>query len=116
VTNPQTVVPQKPLVYGSRDRHLAEPLLGYDLSIFSEDRDLLRPLADQVADLAMETFDEEGIRADLRQAFQITRNCRVEVIMKDNHTIGKDPSRAARGHDAAAANTELREHIITVRL
>jgi hypothetical protein len=48
------------------------------------------------ADLAMPTFDEERIRAELREALQITRDCRVEVIMKDNHTIGNDPSRAAR--------------------
>ena len=47
-------------------------------------------------DLAMTTFDEERIRTELRQALQITRDCRVEVIMKDNHTIGNDPSRAAR--------------------
>ena len=44
-------------------------------------------------DLAMSAFDAERIRADLRRAFQITRDCRVEVIMKDNHTIGNDPSR-----------------------
>ena len=48
------------------------------------------------ADLAMASFDEERIRKELRQAFQITRDCRVEVIMKDNHTIGNDPRRAVR--------------------
>ena len=48
------------------------------------------------ADLAMGTFDEEHIRLGLRRAFQITRNCRVEAIMKDNHTIGRDPSRVVR--------------------
>jgi len=47
-------------------------------------------------DLAMTTFDEERIRAELRKTLQITRDCRVEVIMKDNHTIGNDPSRAVR--------------------
>jgi hypothetical protein len=46
------------------------------------------------ADLAMETFDEERIRRELRQALRITRDCRVEVIMKDNHTIRNDPRRA----------------------
>jgi hypothetical protein len=45
------------------------------------------------ADLAMSTFDEERIRSKMRQALQITRNCRVEVIMKDNHTINHDPQR-----------------------
>ncbi len=44
-------------------------------------------------DLAM-PFDEERIRAQMRQVFQTTRGCRVEAIMKDNHTLGGDPSRA----------------------
>ncbi len=48
------------------------------------------------ADLAMPTFDEERIRANLRQAMQTTRNCRLEVIMKDNNTIGNDPRRVTR--------------------
>jgi len=47
-------------------------------------------------DLAMATFDEERIRAEIRQALQITRGCRAEVIMKDNYTIVNDPSRAVR--------------------
>lgn len=45
------------------------------------------------ADLAMPSFDEPRIRAGLREVMRITRDCRLEVIMKDNHTIGKDPSR-----------------------
>ncbi len=48
------------------------------------------------ADLAMFTFDEDRIRADLREALQITRNCCVEIIMKDNHTIRNDPQRVIR--------------------
>ena len=44
----------------------------------------------------MDTFDEEAIRAKLREAFRITRGCRVEVIMKDNNTIRNDPSRVIR--------------------
>jgi hypothetical protein len=48
------------------------------------------------SDLALPTFDEEHIRAGLRQALQATRGCRVEVIMKDNHTIRSDPSRVRR--------------------
>ncbi len=47
-------------------------------------------------DLAMDAFDEERIRTELREALQITRECRVEVIMKDNHTIRNDPSRVLR--------------------
>jgi len=48
------------------------------------------------ADLAMPVFDEEGIRAGLRQAMQTARNCRMEVIMKDNNTICNDPRRVTR--------------------
>lgn len=44
------------------------------------------------ADLAGLTIDAAKIRADLRKALQLTRNCRVEVIMKDNHTIGNNPA------------------------
>ena len=44
-------------------------------------------------DLAM-PFDEARIRARLRDTFRVTRGCRVEAIMKDNNTIGGDPSRA----------------------
>jgi hypothetical protein len=44
-------------------------------------------------DLAM-PFDEPRIRAYLRHCFEATRGCRVEAIMKDNHTLGGDPTRA----------------------
>ena len=45
------------------------------------------------SDLAMTTVDKERIRAELREALRITRDCRVEVMMKDNHTIRNDPGR-----------------------
>ncbi len=48
------------------------------------------------SDLALPSFDEERIRAGVREALRITRDCRVEVIMKDNHTIGNDPRRVIR--------------------
>jgi hypothetical protein len=47
-------------------------------------------------DLAMPVFDEERIRLEMRRALQLTRGCHVEVIMKDNHTVGHDPSRVVR--------------------
>ena len=47
-------------------------------------------------DLAMTGFDEVRIRAELREALQKTRGCRVEVLMKDNHTIRNDPQRVVR--------------------
>jgi hypothetical protein len=45
------------------------------------------------AALAAPSFDEEQIRVDLRESFRVTRDCRVEAIMKDNHTIQNDPQR-----------------------
>jgi hypothetical protein len=46
--------------------------------------------------LATSSFDEEQVRTELREALRHTRDCRVEVIMKDNHTIGNDPQRVIR--------------------
>lgn len=48
------------------------------------------------SDLAWPTFDEEYIRAKLRADIKATRNCRVEIVMKDCHTIGRDPQRVIR--------------------
>jgi hypothetical protein len=57
-------------------------------------------------DLAMGTFDEDRVRAELRQALQITRDCRLEVIMKDNHTINNDPRRVIRWVQIAREEAE----------
>lgn len=48
------------------------------------------------ADLAFEVFDEERIRAELRNDLEVTRGCRMEVIMKDVTTLHNDPQRAVR--------------------
>jgi hypothetical protein len=48
------------------------------------------------ADLAHASLDEDRIRAALRRDLRTTRGCRVEVIMKDNHTIRSDPRRVVR--------------------
>jgi hypothetical protein len=57
-------------------------------------------------DLAMTGFDEERIRAKLREALQMTRGCRVEVLMKDNHTIRNDPQRVVRWVQIAREEAE----------
>ena len=57
-------------------------------------------------DLAMTSFDEERIRAELREDLQKTRKCRVEVIMKDNHTIRNDPQRVVRWVQIAREEAE----------
>jgi len=49
------------------------------------------------AHLAVEgVLDEALIRNELRTILRIARRCRVEIIMKDNHTIGKDPQHVIR--------------------
>jgi hypothetical protein len=48
------------------------------------------------AAIAVPRFDEEAIRAGLRRDFAITRGCVVEIIMKDNHTLGGNPDNPAR--------------------
>ena len=48
------------------------------------------------ADLAQPTMDEDRVRANLRKVIQTTRGCRLEIIMKDNHTLGRNPRNAVR--------------------
>jgi len=42
------------------------------------------------ADLAVDEIDEQKIRQHLRHIIDITKNCCVEIIMKDNHTINNN--------------------------
>lgn len=58
------------------------------------------------AALATDTLDEERIRAGLRRAFAETRGCRVEVVMKDNHTIGGNPQNVIRWCQIAREEAE----------
>jgi hypothetical protein len=46
--------------------------------------------------LAAERFDEEAIRRDTRDALAKARDCHLEIIMKDNHTLRHDPQRVVR--------------------
>ncbi|MGA7277664.1 MAG: hypothetical protein WBW79_06985, partial [Desulfocapsaceae bacterium] len=57
-------------------------------------------------DLAMDSFDEDRIRRELREVLSILLGCRVEIIMKDNHTIRKDPSRVIRWVQIAKEESE----------
>jgi hypothetical protein len=43
------------------------------------------------ASIAQPEADWDSIRREIRKFFEITRGCRVEIIMKDNHTIGGRP-------------------------
>jgi hypothetical protein len=47
------------------------------------------------ADLAMEAFDPTRIREILRRDLAAARGCRVELVMKDNHTLRGEAQRAA---------------------
>jgi hypothetical protein len=58
------------------------------------------------SDLALPKMDEDYIRKNLREAMKITRDCRVELIMKDNHTIGKNPLNVIRWCQIAKEEAE----------
>ena len=49
--------------------------------------------------LAVKELDQEKIRKDIRETFQITGDCRVEVLMQDNHTIGNNPNNIMDAYD-----------------
>ncbi|GAH53500.1 unnamed protein product, partial [marine sediment metagenome] len=57
-------------------------------------------------DLAVPSLNEERIRSELRRALQITRSCRVEIIMKDNHTIANNPQNVIRWCQIAREEAE----------
>jgi hypothetical protein len=46
--------------------------------------------------LAVARMDEEVVRSDLRRTLEVTRGCVVELIMKDNHTLGGNPDNLVR--------------------
>ncbi len=58
------------------------------------------------ASLAKPVIDENYIRSELRRAMEITKDCRVEVIMKDNHTIGGNPQNVIRWCQIAREKAE----------
>lgn len=46
--------------------------------------------------ISTETFDESAIRDDLRRTLEAARGCRLEIIMKDVHTLNNAPERLPR--------------------
>ena len=48
------------------------------------------------AQISTAIFDEDAIRRDLRRTLDVARECRVELIMKDVHTLADEPERLAR--------------------
>ena len=53
-------------------------------------------------------FDEAAIREDIRQTLDLTRGCRIELIMKDVHTLNNEPERLARW--VQIAREEIENH------
>jgi hypothetical protein len=51
-------------------------------------------------------FEEEAARRELREKLARARGCRVEIIMKDCHTIGQDPERVRRWVEIAREESE----------
>lgn len=58
--------------------------------------DFVMSLKPSPVSLAQPHIDEDSIRRELRRDLRTTKECRVEVIMKDNHTLGNNPENAVR--------------------
>ncbi|MFZ5967536.1 MAG: hypothetical protein ACOYVK_10230 [Bacillota bacterium] len=56
--------------------------------------------------LSVNHMDEELVRKDLRDVLRKTRNNRVEIIMKDNHTLGNNPNNIIRFAEIAREEIE----------
>ena len=56
--------------------------------------------------LAVSNLDEEFIRKSLRESMKSTKNCCVEVIMKDNTTIGNNPENVIKWSKIAREEAE----------
>jgi hypothetical protein len=58
--------------------------------------------------LAVPRIDEEAVRADIAATLQATRGCVVEILMKDNHTLGRNPDNLVRWVRIAREEIEAR--------
>jgi hypothetical protein len=56
--------------------------------------------------LALPHLAEELVRRDLRETLEITKGCVVELIMKDNHTLGGNPHNLVRWVEIAREEIE----------
>jgi len=56
--------------------------------------------------LATDKIDTDAIRAELRRSLETTRGCVVEIIMKDNHTIGGRPENLTQWCEIARQESE----------
>ncbi|HUT10193.1 MAG TPA: hypothetical protein VMY42_06830 [Thermoguttaceae bacterium] len=58
--------------------------------------DYIYSLKPSPADLALPQINEDRIRRELRKVLGVTKGCRMELMMKDNHTIGNNPQNVIR--------------------
>ena len=57
-------------------------------------------------DLAEDVFDENIVRKRIQNGLKITKNCIVEIIMKDTHTLRNDPNRVIKWVEIAKNEAE----------
>jgi len=57
-------------------------------------------------DIATAVIDEDVIRKRIKDTLNITKGCVIEIIMKDNHTIGKNPNNVIRWTQIAREEAE----------
>jgi hypothetical protein len=69
-------------------------------------RDVVFSRKPNPAQISTALFDENAIRADLRQTLDAARGCRLEIIMKDVHTLHNEPGRLARWVQLAREESE----------
>lgn len=59
-------------------------------------RDLVYSRKPSPTDISTSAWDEAALRGGIRRTLEIARDCRLEIIMKDVHTLADDPTRLAR--------------------
>jgi len=74
---------------------------------YLEDRYILS-IKPAPAAISTPTIDEDPIRQGLRKVLDLTKDCIVELIMKDNHTLGNRPENAVRWCQIAKKEVERR--------
>lgn len=62
------------------------------------------------ADLAIPTMDEDYVRKGIRETLEITKGCVLELVMKDNHTIGNNPNNIINWVKIAREEIDKRYH------
>ena len=56
--------------------------------------------------ISMGVFNEDEIRADINNTLSVAKGCRIELVMKDVHTLNNEPERLARWVEIAKEEVE----------